>query len=292
MSTSKLVKVLEGGLLLLALLPLAACAGEVDGGEGSDQSGNSIVSGDAPCQPDQLRSCVQTVDPSVPGYQFCYASDEGPVWSACEPDDRPTGPDQCSEGSTWSGSCCITPWGCCEGTPCNTPLVLSFDGREPRFSTEARAAFDLTGLGVSVSSDWPTAATPWLALDRDGNGAIDDGSELFGSATTLRSGERAHQGFEALAELDTDGDGFITAADRRFGELLVWSDRDDSHSSQSTELARSSEQGLLAIELDFRSERHCAASGSCGVERARFWYRDGLGATRVGTIVDVHLALH
>lgn len=58
-----------------------------------------------------------------------------------------------------------------------TPLVLAFDV-EPVLFTSRAARFDLTGSGEPVSSDWPTAATPWLALDRNHDGTINDATEL------------------------------------------------------------------------------------------------------------------
>jgi hypothetical protein len=67
---------------------------------------------------------------------------------------------------------------------------------------------------MSVITDWPTSTTPWLALDRNGNGRIDDGGELFGSATLLRSGEPASNGFVALRELDSN-DGRSHRRERR-----------------------------------------------------------------------------
>ena len=106
-----------------------------------------------------------------------------------------------------------------------TPLVLAFRGEAVQFNTAVAAGFDLTGT-MSVRTDWPTSTTPWLALDRNGNGRIDDGGELFGSATVLRSGEAASDGFAALRELDSNDDGRIDAGDEQWGRLLVWSDVD------------------------------------------------------------------
>jgi hypothetical protein len=104
-----------------------------------------------------------------------------------------------------------------------TPLVLAFRSEAVQFNTAVAAGFDLTGT-MSVITDWPTSTTPWLALDRNLNGKIDDGSELFGSATLLASGEAARNGFVALRELDSNVDGQIDSEDAEWGRLLVWSD--------------------------------------------------------------------
>ncbi len=137
--------------------------------------------------------------------------------------------------------------------------------------------------------DWPTARTPFLAIDRDGDGRIADGSELFGSMTVLSSGERAPNGFAALRELDTDGDGHITPADAGFSRLLVWSDRDGDRRSTPTELAPATRWELLSIDLDVAVDPRCDDRGNCEVERASFRYRDAAGVVRTGAVVDVHL---
>ena len=80
---------------------------------------------------------------------------------------------------------------------------------------------DRVKFASTVDNDWVGAETPWLALDRNGNGLIDDGRELFGSMTELPDGRRAPNGFAALAALDDDGDGRITARDAAFARLLV-----------------------------------------------------------------------
>jgi hypothetical protein len=173
---------------------------------------------------------------------------------------------------------------CAGGT--STPLVLSFDGAAVQYGSGGRH-FD---LGRCEATDWPTASTPWLALDRDRSGHIDGGHELFGSATRLRGGGLADNGFTALAELDLDRDGKITPADPSFADLVLWADGDADRRSSGLELQSVAQQGLVAIELQYASDRRCDARANCEVERASFTWRDALGREQVGEVVDVHLA--
>jgi hypothetical protein len=172
--------------------------------------------------------------------------------------------------------------------PCGTPLVLAFDGERVEF-TRAAGAFDVMGLAMSVDTDWVSAATPWLAVDLDGDGAIDDGRELFGSMTQLPDGSRARNGFQALAALDADGDGRVTSSDPAFSRLLVWTDANQDRRSSSGELRSADAAGLVAIDLAYRDVPTCRG-GSCEVERARFVFRDASGREREGDVIDVHLA--
>ena len=142
-----------------------------------------------------------------------------------------------------------------------------------------------------IASPAPTSTTPWLALDRNGNGKIDDGGELFGSATLLRSGEAASDGFAALRELDSNADGRLDASDEQWGRLLVWSDVDSDRVSAPYELKTAAARELVEIGLDFAVERRCDGRGSCEVERASFVYRDGRGRELQGAAIDVHMRL-
>lgn len=171
-----------------------------------------------------------------------------------------------------------------------TPVVLAFRGEAVQFNTAVAAGFDLTGT-MSVVTDWPTSTTPWLALDRNGNGRIDDGGELFGSATLLASGEAASNGFAALAELDSNADGKLDASDEQWGRLLVWSDVDSDRVSAPYELKTAAARDVVAIELAYAIDRRCDGRGNCEVERASFVYRDGRGRELQGAAVDVHLRM-
>jgi hypothetical protein len=172
---------------------------------------------------------------------------------------------------------------------CETPLVLSFDGAPVSFERNEHG-FDFLN-GMSTATDWPSAATPWLAIDRNGNGAIDDASELFGSASPLAAGGRASDGFMALRDLDSNGDGRITPEDEAWSRLLVWTDRNGDRVSTPDELAPLDRFGIVAIDLGYVRAPRCDARGNCEVERAGFRYRASANDEREGAIVDVHLRL-
>ena len=184
---------------------------------------------------------------------------------------------------------CETNWENSEEA-CWTPLVLSFESSPVRFIEDCAHGFALSAAQSAVT-DWPAAQTPWLAFDRNGNGIIDDGSELFGSMSPLASGGVAANGFLALRELDANHDGRITPEDPGIAKLLVWSDRNADRASAVTELSSAAAHGLLSIDLAYTSENpRCDVRGNCEVERASFRYRDAAGTERAGTVIDVHLA--
>jgi hypothetical protein len=119
-----------------------------------------------------------------------------------------------------------------------SPLVLDTAGDGiATTSVESGVAFDLMGSGV-LRTAWVGGDDALLALDRDGNGRIDDGTELFGEVTAGRSWD---DGFKALAALDEttsggNGDGRVDAADQEFERLLLWRDSNHDGTSQAEEL--------------------------------------------------------
>ncbi|MFT3766179.1 MAG: calcium-binding protein [Minicystis sp.] len=259
-----LISVTRIFIALGALAIGAGCGSSSGGGNGGGGSGGSGGgnAGEACTVAGSFQACDLPGDaegqPS--GGQQCVADADGNLaWSECKP----------------------------ASTAASTPLVLSFDGA-PVEMTASVGAFDVDGT-MSVVTDWPTATTPWLALDRDGNGAIDDGGELFGSATILGSGARAANGFAALAELDSNGDGRITPADAAWASLRLWSDRDGDRRSGAGELGGLDARGVVSIDLAYTSLRRCDARQNCEIERASFRWVDAAGVEHTGAIVDVHL---
>lgn len=256
--------------LALALMPVLACDDKASDEETPCDAAHQLAS----------RDCES-------GVQFCGVVDDADAWGecvetpVCMPEDND--PNNCEQ-------CVLDDKGVpyLNGDACggDTPLVLSFDGAAVTYGSGGRH-FD---LGRCAATDWPTAVTPWLALDRDGSGHIEGGHELFGSATRLRGGELATQGFAALAELDGNGDGRISAEDPEFAALVLWADGDGDRRSVGLELQPLTATGIVAIELGYTSDRRCDARANCEVERAAFTWRDGLGREHAGEVVDVHLA--
>lgn len=277
--------------LIGALLTLA-CSG------GTEGNGKSTAPLDE-CGDGDRAACELN---GAPGTKSCEVAENGFAWGKCEV--RDASRDTCSEGEVMH---CFA-----EGSPtreefgdmtapcelidgrftynpnrCTTPLVLSFDGA-PVELVKAAGEFDLFGQGMSIGTDWVSAKTPWLVLDRDRDGTIVDGSELFGSMTVLSNGSRATNGFEALAALDANGDGWITAQDPAFAELRLWSDNDQDRRSSRDELQSLSSQRVEGIELSHRVVPRCSPGG-CELERARIRLRDATGVVREGAVIDVHL---
>ena len=170
---------------------------------------------------------------------------------------------------------------------CDTPLVLALDAQPVVFDTASSARFAFHA-GDAVATDWPSAETPWIAIDRDGNGAITTGAELFGDATVLADGTTAHNGFAALAMLDTNSDGTLDAHDAAFASLLLWADRNGDRTSAPDEL-RPLASVVTSIPLANTRATRCNDRGDCEGERGIAHWRDGLGTDRIGAVVDVYL---
>ena len=136
----------------------------------------------------------------------------------------------------------------------DTPVILDLGDRGYSLtSAQDGVRFDIRADGLPVQVAWTVAgaSNAFLALDHNGNGRIDDGSELFGSATRLASGARAKNGFEALAELDRNDDGVLDAADPAWAKLLLWTDADHDGVSAATELQPIARSSVIALETAY-----------------------------------------
>lgn len=114
---------------------------------------------------------------------------------------------------------------------------------------------------AKIQTSWTTAGSDdaWLALDRNGNGEIDDATELFSCAALQPTPEpgRIGNGFIALAEFDKpanggNGDGQISRDDTVFNGLRLWRDSDHNGRSRNSELFKLTQLGLKKIDLDYK----------------------------------------
>ncbi|PPK76541.1 hypothetical protein B0F87_103148 [Methylobacter tundripaludum] len=137
------------------------------------------------------------------------------------------------------------------------PLTLDLDGdgieTVPPSSTNP-ILFDHDGDGVKSGTGWIKPDDGFLVLDRNGNGSIDDGTELFGDSTPLLDAAgnvtgKAADGFDALAQQDSNGDGVVNSSDANFADLRVWQDLNQDGISQANELKTLDELGIAGINV-------------------------------------------
>ncbi|MEI7464365.1 MAG: calcium-binding protein, partial [Burkholderiales bacterium] len=114
--------------------------------------------------------------------------------------------------------------------------------------------FDHNADGIRTGTGWVQANDAWLVLDRNGNGLVDSGRELFG-VDTLLSGTPgvdavyASTGFAALAKLDSNNDRVFNASDAAFTQVQLWQDLNQDGISQSTELFTLAQKNITSISL-------------------------------------------
>jgi hypothetical protein len=133
-----------------------------------------------------------------------------------------------------------------------TPIVLDLDGNGVTTLSAAQGVqFDLAATGSTAQVGWVGSGDGLLVRDINGDGLINDGTELFGGATQLANGQRAGNGYVAMAALDSNGDGKLSAADAAFNELKVWVDGDADGQTDTGELLGLLDAGVLEINLDY-----------------------------------------
>jgi hypothetical protein len=159
------------------------------------------------------------------------------------PPSPPSGGDTQNSG----GSCPPGQAGC-------TPIVLDFGQATYRLTgLSDPVIFDIKADGHPLRIGWtkPYAEEAFLAVDRNGNGRIDDGSELFGNHTPMKDGSPAANGFAALESYDLNGDGQIDALDPIWTSLSVWFDYNHNGITDPGELRTLASAGVTSLSYDY-----------------------------------------
>ncbi|KQP08990.1 hypothetical protein ASF45_07920 [Pseudorhodoferax sp. Leaf265] len=134
--------------------------------------------------------------------------------------------------------------------PYTDPLILDLDGDGLEITPlSAGILFDANGDAIKTGTAWAGADDGLLVWDRNANGQIDSGRELFGDETLLADGTKAAHGFAALSELDSNADGKFDASDAQYANLRVWRDLNQDGISQATELQTLADANVRDIQI-------------------------------------------
>ena len=167
------------------------------------------------------------------------------------------------------------------------PLVLDLDGdgiETLGIDANNRVLFDHDNDGVKTGTGWVSADDGLLVLDRNGNGTIDSGRELFGDQT-LVNGQTAEDGYAALSAEDTNANGIFDAGDANFDNVRIWQDKNSDGISQADELHTLAEVGIASIGID-STDTNITTNGN--VQSAEGIYTKTDGTT--GTTGNLDLA--
>jgi hypothetical protein len=186
---------------------------------------------------------------------------------------------QCEiEGGRWLGGEC---------QPANSPLIVDTARDGYRLtSVENGVQFDLNADGVMEQVAWTKRDSDdaFLAMDRNGNGRIDNGAELFGNHTPVIPTDptaTTPNGFEALKFIETHPFGpserneIIDAHDAAYARLVLWRDTNHNGLSEPDELQPVSESGLAAIYTEYKNSKRVDRHGNEFRQRSKVRWSDG-----------------
>lgn len=157
--------------------------------------------------------------------------------------------------------------------PCPLILDLDGDGVETTSVTDG-THFDHDANGFAEQTGWAASDDGLLVWDRNGDGRINNGRELFGNNTILKNSSRAADGFQALAEWDDNADGRIDLSDSVWSNLKVWQDYNGDGYSNDYELYTLDEVGITGLSTAYTNSNVTDPNGNTLIMAGAFQKSD------------------
>ena len=166
------------------------------------------------------------------------------------------------------------------GVQQSDPITFDLDNDGIELSSYQNGAkFDITGKGAQVTTAFVNGGDAFLALDRNKNGIVDDGTELFGDQ------RGAANGFEELRKLDSNSDGKIDKYDVGFDALMLFRDNGNGK-TEDGELFGLSAGGIAEIDLRYKNVKEITSGGNTIGQTAAYRRNDGTQGRVVDSILN------
>jgi Ca2+-binding RTX toxin-like protein len=154
----------------------------------------------------------------------------------------------------------------------SSPLILDLDGLNgvETLGKTAGIHFDHDGNKFAEQTGWVGKNDGLLVWDKNGNGQIDNGAELFGNNTVLKNGSKADNGFSGLADLDSNKDGKVDANDAASSQLRVFKDANSNGVVDAGELMTLAQAGVKSLSTGYTSQATTDANGNQHLQAGSF----------------------
>ena len=160
----------------------------------------------------------------------------------------------------------------------SSPIVLDLNGDGVQTVDTAQGVqFDMSGDGHKQSVGWVDKHDALLVRDINHDGRINNGTELFGSDTVLKNGQKAGDGWGALADMDSNADGKIDAQDAAFADMQVWVDANGDGVTDAGELRGLIDAGIQSIDVT-HANSNTTQNGNVLFGTGQFTKADGTSA--------------
>jgi len=162
----------------------------------------------------------------------------------------------------------VTPQGTVKPDICDcepSPILIDVKGNGFALTDAAAGVrFDIRDVGVAEQIGWPEPGSDdaFLALDRNGDGVINSGAELFGNAAEQPASAKYANGYNALSVFDDNGDGVVDENDPIYPRLLLWQDSNHDGVSQPQELHGLAEMGVAGLSVRYTVSKKADSYGN------------------------------